>query len=1327
MNTGDVVAGRFRIEGVAGSGGMGVVYRSHDLASGTTVALKVLLLDGPTHLSRFEREAELLAAISHPAVVGYVAHGKAETGQLYLAMEWLEGVDLGARLEGGALSIPGTLALGVRVAGALGAAHARGVVHRDLKPANLLLPGGDLAQAKLLDFGVARPWQARGPTVAGAVLGTPWYMAPEQARGSDSVDARADVFSLGCVLFECLTGQPPFMGDHPIAVLSKVLFDEAPRVRERRSEVPAALDDLIARMLSKSPAERPADGRAVAAALAEITLDATEVPAVRDTLPPPPSIRLTTGEQRLFCVVLATNDAATQRAAIAPRGTAVIGPVDRAKLRLEPLGVAVVQLAGGGIVATISGAGTATDHAAKGARVALALRAELPDAAIAIATGRGRSDGAVPVGQVIDRAAHLLTAFARSAAIDVDDPRFAMGATALPSAEPIRIDAVTAGLLDVRFDVEEVPGEGHLLLSEHAFAEGVRTLLGKPTPCVGRDREIAGLVSLYDECVAEPIARAALVIGAAGVGKSRLRYEVTEILRKRTPEPQIWIARGDPMHATSPFGLVAPVVRRAASIQDGEPLAVRRQKLEARVARRVPAGDRARVAEFLGELIGTPFPDEASVQLRAARRDPKLMGDQMRRAWIDLCAAESAAGPLVLLIDDVHWGDSPSLDLLAAALRSLSGAPILLLGFARPEALERLPKLWMDLGAERVQLAELLKKNRERLVRKVLGDATPARTVERIVELSQGNALYLEELIRAVAEGRGDALPETVVTIMQARLEHLSPDARRVLRAASVLGEVFWEGAVRELCGRKEQAGVDLMLDDLARQELVTRRKDSRFPGEIEYVFRHALVREASYAMLTDEDRGTGHLLAGQWLEHAGETRPSVLADHFDRGGLLARAVPCYVRAAKVALAGSDLDAVLARAARGLEIGATGQERGELLLAQAEAYRWREQTREAEQAAEQATQHLPEGGPAWCLAMGELVTVQGKLTRRDLLHGSSRKLMSFAQGLDPGRRTGADPAPPSRTVQRMETDLAFVAAMSRAAVQAVHLGESALAQELLAKADALVSGRALDDPAVLARYAQARSVLALYEGDMAASARQSERAIARYLLAGDVPGACMERVNLGNAWTELGAYAEAEDETREALATAERLGLRSVGLAATINLGHILSLRGNAEDAVALERSVIDGSPQGARFESACRLYLSRALHAAGRYAEASTEAWRVVELTERVPPLRAYALASHARALLGCGTPERALAAAGQAMNLLTSLGGVDSGEALIRLTYAEALFAVGDEADARVAIAAARDRLLARAARIGDATLRERFLTIVPDNARTMALAGS
>src|SRR5262249_24734046 len=143
--------------------------------------------------------------------------------------------------------------------------------------------------------------------------------------------------------------------------------------------------------------------------------------------------------------------------------------------------------------------------------------------------------------------------------------------TELPLLRPIRIDATTAGLFDARFDVEEAPGEDHhLLLGEQAHADGLRTLLGKPTSCVGCEREVVTFIGLYDECVGEFVARAVLVVGVVGVGKLRLRYEVDSLLRKKRPAPQIWSARGDPMMVRSSFGLIVPMVRRAASIQDGE-------------------------------------------------------------------------------------------------------------------------------------------------------------------------------------------------------------------------------------------------------------------------------------------------------------------------------------------------------------------------------------------------------------------------------------------------------------------------------------------------------------------------------------------------------------------------------------------------------------------------------------------------------------------------------------------------------------------------------------------------------------------------------------
>jgi serine/threonine protein kinase len=304
------IAGRFEVESVAGAGGMGTVYRARDLASATRERVALKLVRGRFANARFEREAMLLSQIEGPGIVRYVAHGRVDADSMFLAMQWLEGEGLDRRLERGALAPGDCIAIGRRVARALAIAHARGVVHRDVKPSNVILQGGDAARATLVDFGIARArHEQRGLTATGTVLGTPQYMAPEQARGDRGVDARADVFSLGCLLFECLTGRAAFVGAHMIAVLAKILLEPADRVSALRDDVPAALDDLVAAMLEKAPEARPPDGEAVAAALDAIhDGDAPTAPGAA-----PPAIGNT--ERRLATVVLAragTTAAATR-------------------------------------------------------------------------------------------------------------------------------------------------------------------------------------------------------------------------------------------------------------------------------------------------------------------------------------------------------------------------------------------------------------------------------------------------------------------------------------------------------------------------------------------------------------------------------------------------------------------------------------------------------------------------------------------------------------------------------------------------------------------------------------------------------------------------------------------------------------------------------------------------------------------------------------------------------------------------------------------------------------------------------------------------------
>ena len=247
----------YRIDELIGRGGMGVVYRAYDLRLKRTVALKLmapeLALD-QRFRERFSREAELAMSLEHPNVVPIHDAGDID-GRLYLAMRYVEGTDLRALLQAeGALDPARALAICGQVANALDAAHAKGLVHRDVKPSNVLLDASE--HVYLADFGLTRRLDEQGgPAGEGRSVGTPAYLAPEQIEGGP-VDGRADVYSLGCLLYECLTGETPFARGSRLAVAWAHLEEEPPSASERRPELPEAIDAVIRKAMAKEPDDR---------------------------------------------------------------------------------------------------------------------------------------------------------------------------------------------------------------------------------------------------------------------------------------------------------------------------------------------------------------------------------------------------------------------------------------------------------------------------------------------------------------------------------------------------------------------------------------------------------------------------------------------------------------------------------------------------------------------------------------------------------------------------------------------------------------------------------------------------------------------------------------------------------------------------------------------------------------------------------------------------------------------------------------------------------------------------------------------------------------
>ncbi|MGC5018806.1 protein kinase domain-containing protein [Micromonospora sp. DT47] len=266
-----VLDGRYESEELLGSGGMGEVWRGRDLRLDRPVAIKVLSaagLEEPMAAERFDREARAAARLTHPHIVGVYDFGTEQDGS-YLVMELVEGRTVSALIADGPLPVEQAVSIAVQVCDGIAAAHAAGVVHRDVKPGNLIVtPSGTV---KICDFGIARLSQTAGHnTLTGPAtkLGTSSYMSPEQALGKP-VDPRTDLYGLGCTLYAMLAGTPPFSGD-PLSVLHQHVNDPPAPLRDRRPEVPVALDALMSELLAKDPAARPTGAREVRDRLAAL-------------------------------------------------------------------------------------------------------------------------------------------------------------------------------------------------------------------------------------------------------------------------------------------------------------------------------------------------------------------------------------------------------------------------------------------------------------------------------------------------------------------------------------------------------------------------------------------------------------------------------------------------------------------------------------------------------------------------------------------------------------------------------------------------------------------------------------------------------------------------------------------------------------------------------------------------------------------------------------------------------------------------------------------------------------------------------------------------
>ena len=1278
---------------------MGEVYRARDMVSHVQVCVKMLRTGEDRDGERFVQEGNILSTLQHPAIVCYLAHGVVGN-ERYLVMEWLEGEDLAQRLAREPPTLADTVVLLKQSAEALAYAHAHDVIHRDIKPHNLFLVDRRIDKLKLLDFGIARLVNAgRRLTRTGNLVGTPGYLAPETVDGAGVVDGRADIFSLGCVAHECLSGKPTFRGHEPGVLLAKLMLEDPPHLSDLVPEVPRPVGDLVARMLAKHPERRPTAAQVLRtlSALGDLA-NVTPGPGRRQ------ETQLTVVEQRVSCIVMANAGAtqsrerstATGERVTVPDGTPVPPPSPLAELEARlslRFSAKTYRLPGGRIVVTLPEGTVALDLAVLAARAALLVHLHLPESAVVVALGIARLSRRSAVGSVIEEAAQLLQ-------------------TTPPGK--VRLDESIAPQLATRFDLAHDPA-GVFLLSERATLELRRNLLGRPAAFLGRGQELSFLAGLLTDSALERQATAVLVSGPAGIGKSRLLQEFMSWLRARKEPALVLAAAGDSLAAGAPFALLGRAVRRLAGIAETDVADERRRKLAECVGRHLPVESSQGVTALIGEIAGVNFPESAHESLRPARQNPVLMADATRRAFEEWMRAECAVQPVLVVLDDMQWGDAGTVDLLDGAIRALRDEPFMVLALARPDLQTMFPNLWAERQVNVIQLPPLSRRASERLVRGALAGTATEDMVAQIVRRGDGNPFFLEELVRAARAGRSGEVPEPILGIVQARLEAEGPEGRRALRAAAVFGETFSRDGVALLLGG-ERSAVGEALERLTDRELINPAVPPvASDGSPAFTFAHALIREAAYAMLTDEDRRLGHRLAAKWLLERANPEPIVLAEHFRRGGDLRSAASSYHRAAEQALMANDLDGAIARA--GLGLGALGTEladghdsevQGALLMVQAEARRWRGELGLAESAGRAALALLPPGSPMWFRAAGQVILALGS-------QGKAQELGALIAQV--------------RTVEpQLEARDAFLVCLSEGAKHLITAGHIASADALLDEAARLAGYFSDIEPQAWALVHRARAARAGVKGDATAYLTELETAWALFEQAGDQRNACAVRCETGAAYAELGELGRAAELLREVVATADRLGLPEIAAIGRREMSRVLGWQGELAEAERVARHAVAAlSTRGdARELAIATSYLAEILLSVGRFDEAATLAEGAAGLLELAPAARAFALAVLARARLGQGEVKAASVVAHEAYyGALESLGTMGHCETVIRLAYAACLVAGQDIEAARLVLLRARERLHARALALGARGDRQSFCANVPHNAETLRLA--
>ncbi len=455
-----------------------------------------------------------------------------------------------------------------------------------------------------------------------------------------------------------------------------------------------------------------------------------------------------------------------------------------------------------------------------------------------------------------------------------------------------------------------------------AFRTMTRGVEGIETRMIGRDAELKRLQKLFEKTIKNTKTQAITIVGDAGVGKSRLMYEFSNWIELRPERVRLFRGRATQEMASLPYGLIRSVLAFRFEIQDSDSAAAARDKVEKGIVEFLGDDEAARIkAMFVGHLVGYDF--SARPELQGQLNDATRFRDRALTYITDLFRAVTKDRPCLLFLEDLHWADEPSLNVIDRLIKEAPDLPLLIVGLARPVLFERRPTWGKGQRVRlRLDLQPLSASDSRKLVEEILQKVRdlPASLRDLIVTGAEGNPFYLEELTKMLIEDgvilKGEdewtvqaakitevRVPPTLTGVLQARLDALPTTERATLQKASVIGRIFWDMAVAQLETADEHLQQDtaLSLKTLAHRELIFRRQESSFTDAQEFIFKHAILRDVTYESVLKRLRRVYHIQIAKWLEEQSSDRLSeyisLIAEHYERAGDIRQAVEYLIRA----------------------------------------------------------------------------------------------------------------------------------------------------------------------------------------------------------------------------------------------------------------------------------------------------------------------------------------------------------------------------------------------------------------------------------------------